>query len=486
MKLSMWMIANRLSSLLDIQTDIALDAKPILNSARMVYATNCVHVYQEGDYIVYDGEGDKIRIFNLTVKEAFEIVQGVFDYYQDWESQILDDIRSRNFQSMTDHCDLVFQNPMLLMNANYRLLAMSKGYPAEEMDDEWNYIAQYGYSSLNSIRQLRQDTSVDFLHEGPQAFNFRNIASLAFSGISYNLVFNEVTCGRMTLLAKNRPLNGGDYQLLRILARHLEPVLSIAPSGEPISCNALINLILGNPYSEHELELHLSYNHWIPGELYQVAVVEPESLDDPQLLLPLLMRTLNRQFPDSLSLIKDNHVILMANRELSKDTRFLELVPALGTRIRLKTGFSLPSTDYHQAAHLYQQAVHAILYGKQFAPLDNLYHFETYSIYYILDTPLMEDKLQACHPVICRLWEQKHQHHDELYDTLRTYLDNERSLAKTAAVLFTHRNTVLYRIKKCLDLLNNDLEDCSVRYYIRLSMHILENSAGIDRQKNSR
>ena len=44
MKLSMWMIANRLSSL-DIELDIREDAPVILNSARRAYATNCVWVY---------------------------------------------------------------------------------------------------------------------------------------------------------------------------------------------------------------------------------------------------------------------------------------------------------------------------------------------------------------------------------------------------------------------------------------------------------
>ena len=44
MKLSMWMIANRLSPLMDISVNIRPDAKPILNSARVAYSTNTAHV----------------------------------------------------------------------------------------------------------------------------------------------------------------------------------------------------------------------------------------------------------------------------------------------------------------------------------------------------------------------------------------------------------------------------------------------------------
>ena len=51
MKLSMWMIANQISEL-DIKLEIREEAQAVLNSARLAYATNCVHIYREQDYVV--------------------------------------------------------------------------------------------------------------------------------------------------------------------------------------------------------------------------------------------------------------------------------------------------------------------------------------------------------------------------------------------------------------------------------------------------
>ena len=59
MKLSMWMIANRLSSF-DLEVHIDDKAPAVLNSARLAYATNCVHVYEEKNYVVCNGEGNII------------------------------------------------------------------------------------------------------------------------------------------------------------------------------------------------------------------------------------------------------------------------------------------------------------------------------------------------------------------------------------------------------------------------------------------
>ena len=78
MKLSMWMIANQISEL-DIKLEIREDAPAILNSARLAYATNCVHIYKEQNYIVCDGEGDRIIIYDMEITRVFELIQSVFD-----------------------------------------------------------------------------------------------------------------------------------------------------------------------------------------------------------------------------------------------------------------------------------------------------------------------------------------------------------------------------------------------------------------------
>ena len=72
----------------------------------------------------------------------------------------------------------------------------------------------------------------------------------------------------------------------------------------------------------------------------------------------------------------------------------------------------------------------------------------------------------------------------DLYDTLRAYIDCERSLSRTAAALFTHRNTVLYRIRKCQDLLGGDLDSAEKRLYIRISMQALELCGEENEKKN--
>ena len=473
MKLSMWMIANRLSSLLEMDTRISLDAQPILNSARLAYATNCVHLYEEKGCVICDGEGDTLRIRGLSLKEAFEIVQGVFDYFQDWESQIQENIRIGNYQAMIDSCDILFQNPMLLMNANNQVLAMSSSYGPDDVDEEWNYLARYGYSSPESVRQMKQNPAIDIDRFGYQQYLYTEIPGLRYGGISYNLQFNQLSCGRINVLSKNRPLNPGDYQLLVKMALLLEPALSKQSEDDLPGYNALYNLIFNRSYSPQEVDLQMDYYQWKKDDFFQIAVLDP-GVSETSTDLTLLANTLQKLISRSIVFNKDAQIVLLSNQELDRNQKLLDFCQQLSAKFRIRLGFSLFLNDYRQAASLYRQATHALSYADKYKPGQKICPFYEFAIYYIMDNPFVAERSYACHPVIRTLWKNKQQNQDVLYDTLKQYLDHERSLVKTAEALYTHRNTVLYRLKKIFALLNDNLDNAAHRYYIRLSMQCLE------------
>lgn len=58
--------------------------------------------------------------------------------------------------------------------------------------------------------------------------------------------------------------------------------------------------------------------------------------------------------------------------------------------------------------------------------------------------------------------------------TLRTLLDNEMNISKTAELLFIHRTSLIKRIDKIERVLDLDLNDPKVRLYLRLCLYIQE------------
>jgi DNA-binding PucR family transcriptional regulator len=73
-------------------------------------------------------------------------------------------------------------------------------------------------------------------------------------------------------------------------------------------------------------------------------------------------------------------------------------------------------------------------------------------------------------PQVLTLWDAA-QKGDDHYHTLEVWLACERSASKTAAMLYTHRNTVQYRLRKVQEMC--DLEDPKIRAYCGLSIMVL-------------
>ncbi len=472
MKLSMWNIANRLSPLMDVSINIRADAKPVLNSARMAYSTNTAHVYQSNKNVIVEGEGDQILLYDIKLKEAFEIIQGVFDYYQDWEAEVEKAIADGDYQHVIDCCWLVFSNPMTLMDGNNRLLAITRDPALGEMDQEWDYLCKYGYSSLNSIRSMRYDyANIDFAHYGSQSFQFQRSNIMQYGGVTYTMIFNEANCGRINLLEKCRKINAGDTQLLERLAKMLEPKLGAITLAPNPHINVFFRLLSQQPYSEKELQLQLTYYQWLPEDSYQLCTIKP-SEDTNEASRHILARTIAQHLQNAIVMEKNDCVHIICNRDMYNDTAHQQFRDILLANNPVRIAYSLCVPDISYLPLLERQTDFMLRSSTLSAP--GAYTFSDFGLNFLLTSHTPREVFSACHPVVITLWRKARTGNSDLYDTLKAYIDCERSLSQTAAALFTHRNTVLYRIRKCQDMLNGDLDSPEKRLYIRISMQALE------------
>lgn len=64
--------------------------------------------------MVRNGEGNYIRIKDIDISQAFEIIQSIFDFYDDWRDNIFDAISKYDFNKLIDYCYYVFNNPNVM------------------------------------------------------------------------------------------------------------------------------------------------------------------------------------------------------------------------------------------------------------------------------------------------------------------------------------------------------------------------------------
>lgn len=112
---------------------------------------------------------------------------------------------------------------------------------------------------------------------------------------------------------------------------------------------------------------------------------------------------------------------------------------------------------------------------------ERLFFHEDYSMYCIIDLCVQryleiegnDDILYLIHPAVIHLTRYDRQHNNNLRDVLYYYLLNDRNLVKTAAATYMHRNTVINKVNKIMELLDVDLEDGNLRQRIMFSCQVI-------------
>ena len=480
MKLSMWMIANRLQDL-EPELHISPDAPAILNSGRTVYATNCVYCYQDGDSVVCKGEDDYIVLHDITLIQAFEIIQSVFDFYEDWLAAITSKIEEGAYQEFVDLLWSVIHNPIVLLDSDHHVLAMTRQYPEGSIDEEWDYVLNYQAVSLKSMRTRAKyndsgmyDTR-KFLKDNAYDRLFLNR-----SIISYSMGNSGDICGKLVVINHERECNPGDIHILQSIVRILEYSLIQKSSKEDAAhSNVFLDLLLDRPYHEKRLNRHMDYTGWKMDDIYSVISIRTDRKVTGQRMSTEL-KTLHHLLENNAEgcmLLKSSEtaeLLILQNRDCHENTSLLALLEKLCRMNPIQIGFSLHLRGLTSLHQLYEQAKAAIYLGNLNQTDGQMFNFQDFAIDHIIMNGSIEKSIFSCMPAICDLWFKGHTSENELYDTLKCFLQQNASVVATAKAMFTHRNTIQYRMKKIFELLNCTPEDSYAMEYCRISVRVIE------------
>ncbi|MBZ9535405.1 PucR family transcriptional regulator [Cytobacillus oceanisediminis] len=102
------------------------------------------------------------------------------------------------------------------------------------------------------------------------------------------------------------------------------------------------------------------------------------------------------------------------------------------------------------------------------------FHYQELGIYQFLDILLEKRRQDGSENVAIRnLKEYDQTHNTELLATLEIYLDEGESMQKTAARLHIHPNTLAYRLKRMIEIMEVDLSVPSQKFMIYLDLKLM-------------
>ena len=229
----------------------------------------------------------------------------------------------------------------------------------------------------------------------------------------------------------------------------------------------LMHLLDGGFSSAAHFQLQASGTYLADFHPRAFALIDLETYHSAYMGKRHLKEELEAQIPDSHPFLYKGDVFLFLHREGDGD-----IFSELAEEFQLKILISAPIDDLFTLPQLYRTAREALELMK-----DARFHGESVCSAQQLRTPLLLKNLEGrgdlVSPELRRLAVHDHEKGTQYCETLYHYLTCCHSLIKTSNALYTHRNTVLYRIRRLQEDFLIPLEDPSQHADLLLGVSLI-------------
>ena len=229
----------------------------------------------------------------------------------------------------------------------------------------------------------------------------------------------------------------------------------------------LMHLLDGGFSSAAHFQLQASGTYLADFHPRAFALIDLETYHNAYMGKRHLKEELEAQIPDSHPFLYKGDVFLFLHREGDGD-----IFSELAEEFQLKVLISAPIDDLFTLPQLYRTAREALELMK-----DARFHGESVCSAQQLRTPLLLKNLEGrgdlVSPELRRLAVHDREKGTQYCETLYHYLTCCHSLIKTSNALYTHRNTVLYRIRRLQEDFLIPLEDPSLHADLLLGVSLI-------------
>ena len=379
-------------------------------------------------------------------------------------------------------CDLTYSitgNPIFIADLAHTILAYTKS--VEVPDPTWRENVVGSILDLNTLRQDRDVGSVHTLSATSHRPVLVTDDYIPYPRIIKTLSSEGQPVGVMVLTAYLQPFRPHDKELVELLSSFAVPCLMregyhISANNRAVE-NYFIQLLDGASLSRERVAKRLDVlGYTVQPYTYVLTVCAKDGTSGgASKALSGIIAELAATLHGCVFLYNAALVCLYGSDHAVSD--WPGQIPGLAeclARNDLIAGVSRQVSGMERLREHYLQAQEILEVGRRLNRLYTCYPYDTLSSFLLFDR-IPRDKLGLyCHQQIQELGAYDLEHNTELCVTLQIYLEQAKSLARTADILFIHRNTVRYRINRCMELLGNRLEDGNKIFAYILSLRILE------------
>ena len=362
----------------------------------------------------------------------------------------------------------MIKSPIFILSPGYKVL-----YGCNQLHFEEEYgkeLLETGYLCFESVRNLFS-YPIDEINESYKLITINNI-KYHF----YDVYYQEQVLSTLVLITRKSHKRIDINHLLSYLSNIITNVLVNEKEAllehDTLSATFIRDIIEERIIEGPEIENRIKFLPKPFKEFCMCIVIRFKQNDNSTPPYSYVLNQMKDFFPNANMALYNNDIVIFytqSTRPTEKlDINYKEFSNLL-IRYNAYAGISNASRHLVRMRTLYQIASDTIMLGRNLHRQnlsDHIFHYEDYGMYYIIDLCAQsfikqhhhDDLIYLTHPAVIQICRYDTKNNTNLLDVLFYYLMTGRGLSKTAQILYMHRNTVLKRINKIIEITNINLE----------------------------
>ncbi len=391
---------------------------------------------------------------------------------------VLDHLFYENgIQSMIDRVHRTIQNPIYVFDASFKLIATN--WDEAGKTEQGKRIIENGGLTESDFKVINRDQHLIHQKMMSQETPIRTFNEVLGYEQLLCAISTQRDLGHIVIDGTLRTFSDTDEKFLMLLKEGIDQQLK---KDEFIRNNRGFNyeyylkdLLDGKIATNQQYLDRMNYTNSTFSDNLYCIVVEPARSAN-LLNTKRICSLFEKAFPLAKTLIYNGQIIIIisppdANRLAFKQ---YEKIRKLCEKEGLFAGISNNFDSITNIREYYRQALRAIEIGTGHHNKPTLFRYDDYYLQHMSNLFLQKESQETfCHPELKKLLHYDMETNGMLAETLYNYLVNERNLANTAKVMGSHRNTLVYRLKRINELTSINFEDHKERQYIMLSYEIM-------------
>ncbi len=426
------------------------------------YELNC-------DYLFISSSLSLIETFNEFSKLFSDLRRKI----EDFKSVA---IMQHDLQKLVEMCYDIFGNPAYIADSSFKILALEYRMNMRNISKLWKDMEEEGYLPFYRVSRLIQSGELGLLeHDDSSKIVHSKLFGCPF--INSNLKFDKKIQGHLFIVGRLKEISQSDVELANLLNEYVVYALTnnrhYRLTRGDFYESFMQDLFLGKIFNNSRIDEQMTSLGFSRTDYFNVITFRIPP--DFGLSNERIANQIERFFYSKPILIGDIICLLFSHGNKANHSNLRKNLSKIQDILQCDIAISDVFMGYYDTPLYYSQAKWVLKNTKSDAE-KRINHYFEHSFEHIIDVFKNENNLKILiQPELNYLLEYDTQTNSELYKTLKTYINLERSMVAAAEFLHIHRNTLAHRLNKISEILCDlDFDDLQTRKRLLISFEAME------------